>query len=134
MLEARNPRGLARVSAAVDIDAELARLVGAGDRRRPARRDPRAHDRRNIGRVRHGQPLLDVDAEVAGRWRSSDRHASAGGVEAKRAARPGRGLGLQRAMADPRRFELEDLVIRPGSYFNPQTEVLIVVDDAGARR
>jgi hypothetical protein len=32
-------------------------------------------------------------------------------------------------MADPRRFELEDLVVRPGTYFNPQTEVLIVVDD-----
>jgi hypothetical protein len=33
-------------------------------------------------------------------------------------------------MADPRKFELEDLVNRPGSYFNPQTEVLIVVDDS----
>jgi hypothetical protein len=33
-------------------------------------------------------------------------------------------------MADPRRFELEDLLIRPGTYFNPQTEVLIVVDDS----
>jgi hypothetical protein len=33
-------------------------------------------------------------------------------------------------MADPRVFELEDLVNRPGSYFNPQTEVLIVVDDS----
>ena len=33
-------------------------------------------------------------------------------------------------MADPRRFELEELVIRPGSYFNPQTEVLVVVDDS----
>jgi hypothetical protein len=33
-------------------------------------------------------------------------------------------------MADPRRVELEDLVIRPGTYFNPQTEVLIVVDDS----
>ena len=33
-------------------------------------------------------------------------------------------------MADPRRFELEDLVNRPGTYFNPQTEVLIVVDDS----
>ena len=32
-------------------------------------------------------------------------------------------------MADPRRFELEDLVNRPGTYFNPQTEVMIVVDD-----
>jgi hypothetical protein len=29
-----------------------------------------------------------------------------------------------------RRFELDDLVNRPGTYFNPQTEVLIVVDDS----
>ena len=33
-------------------------------------------------------------------------------------------------MADPRRVELEDLVNRPGTYFNPQTEVLLVVDDS----
>ena len=33
-------------------------------------------------------------------------------------------------MADPRRFELEDLVVRPGTYFNPQTEVAVIVDDA----
>jgi hypothetical protein len=33
-------------------------------------------------------------------------------------------------MADPRRFELEELLNRPGTYFNPQTEVLLVVDDS----
>lgn len=33
-------------------------------------------------------------------------------------------------MADLRRFELEDLTNRPGTYFNPQTEVLVVVDDS----
>jgi hypothetical protein len=33
-------------------------------------------------------------------------------------------------MADLRRVDLEDLVLRPGTYFNPQTEVLIVVDDS----
>ena len=33
-------------------------------------------------------------------------------------------------MADARKFELEDLVNRPGTYFNPQTEVLVVVDDS----
>ncbi len=33
-------------------------------------------------------------------------------------------------MAEPRRIELEELVNRPGTYFNPQTEVLIVVDDS----
>ena len=33
-------------------------------------------------------------------------------------------------MADPRKFELEDLLVRPGTYFNPQTEVLVVIDDS----
>jgi hypothetical protein len=33
-------------------------------------------------------------------------------------------------MAGPRRFELDELSVRPGTYFNPQTEVLIVVDDS----
>ncbi len=33
-------------------------------------------------------------------------------------------------MADPRHVELEDLINRPGTYFNPQTEVLVVVDDS----
>jgi hypothetical protein len=31
---------------------------------------------------------------------------------------------------DPRKVELEDLLIRPGTYFNPQTEVLVIVDDS----
>jgi len=31
-----------------------------------------------------------------------------------------------------RRFDLEDLVSRPGTYFNPQTEVLVVVDDSSS--
>jgi hypothetical protein len=29
-----------------------------------------------------------------------------------------------------RRFELDDLLNRPGTYFNPATEVLVVVDDS----
>ena len=29
-----------------------------------------------------------------------------------------------------RLVELEDLVVRPGMYFNPQTEVVVVVDDS----
>jgi hypothetical protein len=32
--------------------------------------------------------------------------------------------------ADPRKFELDELVVRPGTYFNPQTEVLLTVDDS----
>jgi len=33
-------------------------------------------------------------------------------------------------MAEHRTFELDELTIRPGTYFNPQTEVLLVVDDS----
>ena len=33
-------------------------------------------------------------------------------------------------MADPRIFELDELINRPGTYFNPQTEVLVIVDDS----
>jgi hypothetical protein len=29
-----------------------------------------------------------------------------------------------------RRYDLDELIIRPGTYFNPQTEVMIVVDDS----
>jgi len=33
-------------------------------------------------------------------------------------------------MANLRQFDLDDISIRPGMYFNPQTEVTIVVDDS----
>ena len=35
-------------------------------------------------------------------------------------------------MADDRRYEIEELLVRPGTYFNPQTEVLVVVDDSSS--
>src|ERR687884_1063034 len=31
-----------------------------------------------------------------------------------------------------RKFELDELINRPGTYFNPQTEVLVVVDDSAS--
>jgi hypothetical protein len=37
-----------------------------------------------------------------------------------------------RPMPAPRRFDIDDLLNRPGTYFNPDTEVLIVVDDSAA--
>jgi hypothetical protein len=33
-------------------------------------------------------------------------------------------------MADLRTVELDELTNRPGTYFNPQTEVVIIVDDS----
>jgi hypothetical protein len=35
-------------------------------------------------------------------------------------------------MADVRRFELDELANRPGTYYNPTTDVIIVVDDSTA--
>jgi hypothetical protein len=29
-------------------------------------------------------------------------------------------------------YELEDLAVQPGTYFNPQTEVILVVDDSAS--
>jgi len=31
-----------------------------------------------------------------------------------------------------RRFELDDVLLRPGSYYNPDTGILLVVDDSAA--
>ena len=35
-------------------------------------------------------------------------------------------------MAKDRRYDLEDLVSRPGTYFSPQTEVLVIVEDSSS--
>jgi hypothetical protein len=35
-----------------------------------------------------------------------------------------------RPRARDRRYDLEDLTSRPGTYFNPQTEVLVIIDDS----
>ena len=35
-------------------------------------------------------------------------------------------------MADGRRMDLDDLLVRPGCYLNPQTEIVVVVDDSSA--
>jgi hypothetical protein len=35
-------------------------------------------------------------------------------------------------MNDDSTYELEDLVVQPGTYFNPQTEVVVVVDDTAS--
>ena len=35
-------------------------------------------------------------------------------------------------MASDRKFELDEIINRPGTYFNPQTEVLVVVDDSAS--
>jgi len=36
------------------------------------------------------------------------------------------------AEAKSRVVELDELVVRPGTYFNPQTEVVVIVDDSAS--
>ena len=33
-------------------------------------------------------------------------------------------------MPAPRRFELDEVLLRPGTYYNPETEMVVIVDDA----
>jgi hypothetical protein len=39
-------------------------------------------------------------------------------------------VGYKAAMTSARRFQLDELTLRPGTYFNPQTEIMIIVDDS----
>src|SRR3954452_12142512 len=32
--------------------------------------------------------------------------------------------------ADDNRYEVQELLVQPGTYFNPQTEVVVIVDDS----
>jgi hypothetical protein len=35
-------------------------------------------------------------------------------------------------MASPRRFDLEEAVTRPGTYYNPSTDMIVIVDDGAS--
>ena len=108
LLEARNARRVARGEPPADVDAELRALraagrSGAGGRGAPARRGPQ----RPPGRAR----------------RAAARRRGGGEPEAPRVVDCG-------SMPRLRRLDLEELSTRPGTYFNPETEILIVVDDS----
>jgi hypothetical protein len=36
------------------------------------------------------------------------------------------------ATSDENLYEVEELLVQPGTYFNPQTEVVVVVDDSAS--
>ena len=105
MLEAKSARRVARGQPALDIDAELAALGGPRPRRSGAARGgPPARRGAQRAPDAAGQEPLDVDAEVERQLRGPQ------GV----VTRPRRGLGTHTTMADQRRFELDDLLLRPG--------------------
>ena len=71
---------------------------------------------RNHRRARKGTAA----ARRRGRDRAGDRWPSAIRTS----------TSLRARWPEGRKFELDELIIRPGTYFNPQTEVLVIVDDS----
>ena len=39
-------------------------------------------------------------------------------------------MGSLPAMPALRRFDVDELLTRPGTYFNPETEIVVIVDDS----
>ncbi len=121
MLEAKSRRRQARGESALDVEAEAERLLAAPD---PLRGEAaideelRAEVRqlvvaRNERRMREGLEPLDVA--------SRDRKAA------------GRSHRIElMPPTEENVYEVEELLNQPGTYFNPQTEVVVVVDDSAS--
>ena len=133
MLEAKAYRQQARGETPLDVDAELERLL-AEQRRRP--------DQRRPGPARRGPPAGGRTQRAArSPGQGAARRRGRGGAPAARAREP-RAIGGRAASGERPSYrlgvmtddnpivELDDLLVRPGTYFNPQTEVVVVVDDS----
>jgi hypothetical protein len=130
MLSARSERLVRKGQPALDIDAEVARLLASGLAAGHARRGARgggapAGVARNERRVPPG-------ARAARRRGRGGAHAAEESMSTATAmSTTGQQVGYKRAMSRRRAASSSmSSRIRPGTYFNPQTEVLIVVDDS----
>ena len=123
MLEARNARRRRRGEAALDIERRAAAA-------RPRRRfddDLRAEIRELVVARNHRRAAHAASRRSTSRPRSQRADRGLRRVEPTFDANR---IGCSAQWLIHARFELEELVNRPGTYFNPQTEVLIVVDDS----
>src|SRR3954468_7873564 len=84
-------------------------------------------------------PATSAACAAVSRRSTSARKSSASSATSRTSANefrePPLGYTSGRPMTPPRKtddraVELEELTMQPGTYFNPQTEVLIVVDDS----
>ena len=117
MIAAKSYRREQRGEAPLDVEAELAALLDSPGRGRPA--DRREAARRGPPAGRRPQRTAHAPRRAAARRRGRDRAAARGFV------------GSGEMAAKPENlYEVEELLNQPGTYFNPQTEVLVVVDDS----
>src|SRR4051812_7431635 len=137
--QAGQPGGAGRAGRGGAPDGPGALRPPRGARRDPARRRRRSRGaaaagrRRRPGVARRGAPARDrAQRATAAPRRGGARRRGRGRPSV---ARPrgliNRDIRYRYAhMARDRRYDLEDLANRVGTYFNPQTEVLVVVDDS----
>ena len=126
MLQARSDRGVAKGREALDVEAEVEKLLAADI----------------------GGPALGADAGCARRcasWWSPGTSAASGRARSRSTSsrRSSASCASSRTSvnkmprveasdAEKRVIELEELLTSPGTYFNPQTEVVVVVDDSAS--
>ena len=85
-----------------------------------------------------GEDVAELRGAARGPQRARASRAASRRSTSRRSSHAGSAKCRFRRMARLRRFDLDELATRPGTYFNPETEILIVVDDsahpgAGAR-
>ena len=125
MLGARSER--LRAHAASRRSTSTPRWRGCSSRRRARASTTPALDRGGPPARDRAQRTARAPGPRAARRRGRGG-AHAGGARSVNTCRAR--VGYKRAMTNARRFQLDELTLRPGTYFNPQTEIMIVVDDS----
>src|SRR5690242_14826614 len=91
---------------------------------RTSRSTARRHARRTTYAPKSGlswKPATRAASRAENR-RSTSRPRSSGVSRAR--------MGSLPAMPALRRFDVDELLTRPGTYFNPETEIVLIVDDS----
>ena len=135
MVTARSYRREARGESALDVDAEVEKLLapereaGSLGQDRGLREEVRQLVvARNERRKRQGKKALNVEKEIERQLRELENLANK--IRVMEASDPNREQ-LESDAADSV-VELDEVLTRPGTYFNPQTGVLVGVDDSAS--
>jgi hypothetical protein len=117
MLQAKAFRQERRGEEPLDVEAEVARLLDSPDATPPAIDDLREEVRQLV--ITRNERRMRAGKEPRSTWRRRPSGRS-------RICR----IGVGMAANPDNLYEVEELLNQPGTYFNPQTEVLVVVDDS----
>ena len=127
LVQARHDRGVARGEPPLDVEAEVDRLMALDPAAQPEADQQDAALREEVRQLVIARNERRADAR-----RAAARRRGRGGssVTGSHLSVPSRALWVYNAPMASDSHPLDEIVTRPGVYFNPQTEVLIVVDDS----